>query len=1076
MIYDSFPIFDKGTAKGIFFTLFLVFCLCASVFSQQKIAGFVKGINDELLGGVTVNVKGSGTGTFTDDKGLFSILVKPGDVLVFSFVGYNSKQITIGSEYNLTVALTESPVNLDKVIVTGYTAQKIKEITGSVASVAPEDLTAVPAGQAEQMLQGRVAGLTVITSGMPGSPSNVFIHGIGNFGNVTPLYIIDGVQGDINLLNPQDIESLQVLKDAGAYAIYGVRGANGVIVVTTRSGKNGKTKITYDSYYGTTRPLRKGLDLLDPQEQANLTWLADRNSGDVDPNTGNPDDPFYGNSASPVLPDILVAGSNYGLSFSDSLANPALYNINPSAGNIYQIVASNKTGTDWFHALFKPAASQNHTVTISSGSEKNKYLLSLGYLDQEGTLLETYLKRYTSRINTVFALDKSIRVGENVQLSFRDNPQITNQSPYNEIFTLLSAWPIMPVYDIKGGWASLTTLNPISQFNPVATREISKNNVANYWDILGNVFAEVNLLRDLTARTSFGGTFNDYYFYTYNLSDYGNNTSTGTPQNSVSETSGYARSWTWTNSLTYSKTFRNIHKITVFAATEAISNFNRELDASRSGFISTASTYLLLSNGNAANQTNSDLEGTSSLYSLIGKADYGFDEKLFFSAMLRKDGSSIFAPGEKYGWFPSISAAWRLAEEKFLKNSKWLTDLKIRTSWGKTGFFGNTNPLNQFDLYGGSVSNSYYDINGTSHVPAQGFINTRIGNPNTTWEQDIVTNIGLESIFFSGKLNLTADWYNKVSSGLLFPVSLPAVLGAAAPPNTNVGNVQNKGLDVLLGSKGNFSKDFNWNATLTFTTYHNKILQLTDLSYFYPATADNYVRNEVGHPVGSFYGYKIIGFFADQNDVNKSPTQQDAGPGRFKYLDANHDGVIDANDQVFFGNPNPKFTMGINLGLIYKGFDFSTFLYGSFGNDVLNIPKTATDFAAPVPGFPFNSAKSKIALYDSWTPTRQNAIAPISENSMNFSNNGTQNSYALENGSYLRNKSMILGYTIKNNWLSKYKIQRLRIYLQCVNLFTLTRYTGLDPELSGASAAWGMDFGNYPNNQKQYLVGLNLSI
>jgi TonB-dependent starch-binding outer membrane protein SusC len=683
MINDSFSIPNKKTAKDICFTSFLVFSLCTSVSSQQKIMGNVTGINDELLGGVTVIVKGSTTGTSTNDKGLFSILAKPGDVLVFSFVGYNSKQVTIGTEYNLKVALTVSLVNLDKVIVTGYTSQKIKEITGSVASVSPEDLTAVPAGQVEPMLQGRVAGLTVITSGMPGGPSNVFLHGIGNFGDVTPLYIIDGVQADINLLNPQDIESLQVLKDAGAYAIYGVRGANGVVIVTTRRGKTGKTKITYDSYYGKTYPLSKGLDLLNPQEQANLTWLADRNSGDVDSlGNGNPNDPYYGNGANPVLPDILVAGPYTGLSANDPNADPALYNINPANGPLYQIVASNKSGTDWFHELFKPAGSQSHTLTLSGGSEKNTYLISLGYLNQQGTLLNTYLKRYTARINTVFALDKNIRVGENLQLSFRDNPRIANQSVGNEIFGSALAWPIMPVYDIKGNWAALNTSEPINFFNPVATREIAKNNVSNYWDVLGNVFAEANVLRDFILRTSFGGTFSDYYFYAYNLTDYGLS-GLGTPQNSVSETSGYTRSWTWTNSLNYSKTFHNIHKLNVFAAIESIGNFNRELDASRTGFLYTVPTYLLLNNGDPNSQTNSDLEGSSSLNSLIGKIEYGFKEKLFISGTLRKDGSSIFAPEARYGWFPSISGAWLLSEEKFLRDSKWLNELKLRASWAK---------------------------------------------------------------------------------------------------------------------------------------------------------------------------------------------------------------------------------------------------------------------------------------------------------------------------------------------------------------------------------------------------------
>ena len=402
---------------------------------RKTITGKVTDVTGLPLEGADVILTGTNVSVVTNADGSFAIPAKKGALLNITFIGYKSRQIEIGDEVIVHVSLDQSIINLEEVIVTGYTTQKVKEITGSVAIVKPKDLTAVPAGQVEQMLQGRVAGLTVITSGMPGGGSNVRLHGIGNFGDVTPLYIIDGVQGDINNLNPDDIESLQVLKDAGAYAIYGVRGANGVIIITTRNGKNGKTKISYDFYIGTTRPLHKGPDLLNPQEMADLTWLALRNSGQVAAN-GNPVDLYYGNGPTAVLPDYLIAGPYRGLFEGDPRVNPDLYNIDFTAGDLYQIIRSNKTGTDWFHEVFKPAISQNHSITVSGANDKNKYLFSLGYLDQQGTLLYTYLKRFTVRINTTFSVNDKIRMGENLQLSYRDNPRVaTQQGPNaNEIF------------------------------------------------------------------------------------------------------------------------------------------------------------------------------------------------------------------------------------------------------------------------------------------------------------------------------------------------------------------------------------------------------------------------------------------------------------------------------------------------------------------------------------------------------------------------------------------------------------------------------------------------------------------
>ncbi len=396
-------------------SFFLLFFGVCGFTQNNKITGFVAGLDLIALEGATVSNKNRNLVTITGVDGSYSIEGSKGDQLEFSFVGYRSKQVKVGDVSVINVSIEKLIVNLDEVLITGYTSQRIKEISGSVAVVRPKDLVAVPAGQVEQMLQGRVAGLNVITSGAPGSTPNVRLHGIGNFGDVTPLYIIDGVQGNVNNLNPNDIESLQVLKDAGAYAIYGVRGANGVIIITTRNGK-GRTSINYDVYLNSTRPLKRGLDLLTPTGMAELTALAYENSNQP------LNDPLFG-SGTPRLPGFFIAGENYALPPGDPSADPSTYNIDfTSPLPIHQIVRANHVGTDWFHEFFKPAFTQSHTLTFSGSSEKNKYLLSLGYLDQQGTAISTFLKRYTLRINTEFSPRQNIRVGENLQWAGRENP------------------------------------------------------------------------------------------------------------------------------------------------------------------------------------------------------------------------------------------------------------------------------------------------------------------------------------------------------------------------------------------------------------------------------------------------------------------------------------------------------------------------------------------------------------------------------------------------------------------------------------------------------------------------------
>jgi len=1050
----------KFTALTIIF-----YFKCYSAFSQQKISGFVRDINDKQpLSSASVIIKGTNSGTSTDNNGFFRLIAKKGSTLVFSYLGYISQEVLIGSDSVLNISMSKFVSGLDQVVVTGYTSQKVKEITGSVTVVGGDDLTSVPDGEIEKMLQGKVAGLTVINSGEPGSVSNVRINGIGNFGDVTPLYIIDGVEGDINLLNPNDIESLQVLKDAGSYAIYGVRGANGVILVTTKKGKNGKTTMNFDASETVQEPLSKGLDILGPQGQADYIWLAYKNSGQVDAQ-GNPSSPLYGNGPTPVLPDYIVNGNGYAANAPQ--VNPSLYNITPTAINpIYQIMKFNKQGTDWFHELFKPAFTQNYAFSASGGHDKDHYLVSLGYLDQEGTYLETFLKKITVRVNTDFSVNDAIRFGENIQLYQSQSPP---GSP--DIYHALLTDPYLPVYDIEGNSSSENGQRAGPADNPVTAQLLTKDNRFYQWHIFGNVFAEADILKHLTFRSSFGGGFYFFDSYTYTYGAY--DPSQGL--NSLDEITGYARSLTWTNTVTLSEKFKGGHSLKLLAGTETKSDYGRNQTGTSEGYLTNDPNLRLLGNGDGV-PTDESINGMASsafLSSFISRAEYGFKDKLFFTATLREDGSSVFGPENRFGWFPAVSAAWRITEENFMKKINWLTDLKLRASWGKSGFDGNTGSLNQYTLYSGGPGSSYYDIFGTSNSTVQGYTTVQYGNAKTGWQKDIMTNAGFESILWKGKLSITADWYQKKSTGLLFPVSLPAILGYATPPNVNVGEVDNTGVNITLGSRGSFSKDWGWNSSIAITTYHNKVVKLNDLPYLDdgPYNGIDYpVRQEVGYPEGSFFGYKIIGIFQNAADVSRSPVQQDAAPGRFKYFDANHDGVINDEDRVHFGNPNPIFTAGINLGVTYKNIDLSTFSYWSCGNDVLN--ETAGSLDLSNGGV---TPKSSAALYGSWTPKNPNATIPIVENSFNFSNSDAVNSYPLEKGSYFRNKTFIVGYTLPARIIKKYKITRIRLYAEAANLFTVTKYKGLDPEVSGSTSAFGIDIGNYPANQRQYSIGINLN-
>jgi TonB-dependent starch-binding outer membrane protein SusC len=1053
-------------AKYVFaFLVFLSFSIFA--FAQTRVTGKVTGPDTKPLPGVTVSVKGTTVAVVTGPDGNFSIAMPPKtDVLIFSSVGYEVSEVNVRGNNNVDVAMKLQTTSLNEVVVTGYTAQRKKDITGSVSVVNVADMKQTPVGTGEEALQGRASGVTIISSGQPGGASDIRIRGITSFGNNSPLIIVDGVRGELHDINVNDIESLQVLKDASA-AIYGVAGSNGVIIITTKKGKTGKAKVSYDAYYGiTTRG--KGFDMANTQEEANAIWLQQRNSG-----IANPSSKQYGNGANPVIPDFITP---FGVSGAGP--DPATYDINSN-----QITRANKIGTDWYKEITRNARVQSHNLSVSSGSDKSSYFFSFGYLNQEGILKYQYLKRYSVRANTVFNIKNNIRVGENAYLFYKDNPRFGNQSEGSPFTTAYREDAIIPVYDIMGNFAGTKSQDLGNARNPFADIYRTKDNRGYNWDMLGNVFAEVDFLRHFTARTSFGGAMDNNYYYNFNYVGY-ENAEGNTGLNSFGEGAGYNTSWTYTNTLTYGNNFGN-HSVKVLGGTEAVKYYGRYVGATRADFFSENPNYWIM-NAGTGTQANSGGAYQSTLWSQFGRLEYGYAGKYLVNGSIRRDGSSVFSKDQRWGVFPSVSAAWVISEETFFKSVTFVNNLKLRGSWGKMGSVSNVDATNPFDLYATRLGKSAYDIAGNNTGPVAGFYKSHIGNTATTWEGDIVSNVGLDAVIFNNKLDLTVDLYKKKISGLLFEqggIVTDVVFRADADlPKVNIGDMQNTGVDFNATYHGTVSKDLKLDITGMFTTYKNKIVDLPGLPYRDGAVVRNnrLQRNVEGHPFGAFFGYKVIGLFQSADDVAKSPTQVDAQPGVFKYADVNGDGKIDANDRTFLGDPNPKFSYGLNISASYKNFDFSAFFFGSAGNDIFNNTLYFTDF----PDFFKGGIRREVAL-NSWTPTNTNTKIPILRTTGGFStdNSGYANSYFISKGSYFRSKQMQLGYTLPGNLLSKYGIDRLRIYVQGTNLFTITKYKGLDPELESqpdsngnitTTYQYGIDQGNYPHTPG-YLVGININ-
>ncbi|SEL66021.1 SusC/RagA family TonB-linked outer membrane protein [Parapedobacter koreensis] len=1057
---------------------------------QQTINGTITDENGLPLEGVSILHAESGVTTKTATNGSFVLsLAERSGLLTVSFIGYVSQQVAIPASGNLIIRMEPEVTALTEVVVTGYSKEQKKDIIGSVSIVDTENLLSIPSGNVKTQLQGNAAGVTVSSSGSPGSGGKVRIRGFGSFGGSDPLYIIDGVpasQSGVDNLNANDIESMQVLKDAASAAIYGARAANGVIIITTKNGKPGKTKLSFNSYYGVNFISKSDFpDVLNAQENGELYWKSMIGAGRQvgDPDWGHPQ---YGNGPEPVIPEYIMVvnnGARIGGAELEALkhgnaSQQALFAalVNPDSYDFatHQIVRS--ANTNWAEEVFKPAAIQTYQVGLSGGGEAGNYAIGLNYFN-EGNTASEYNKfdRYTLRANTQFNLGKRVRVGENVQLAYR-----TNDASSIWASTVMTMHPLVPVWDEfgnpAGNAAPSTGGEPEFSTNPVTQPWRNRFDKSNRIGILGNVFAEAEILDGLSLYTSFGVDYAnsrtlDLTQVTY---EHAQNTN---PPNSLMESRNTDNTWTWTNTANYNKSWGD-HTFKALVGSEAINTFGNSLSATRLNLeIDDDEDFLVISAGTGA-QTNSGSFSRSSLFSLFGRLDYTFKDRYFINGTLRRDQSSKFGRNYRTGYFPSAAVGWRISSESFMADATWLDDLKLRASWGVIGNQNGLDNNNQYDVYVTSDPNSY-GISGDNGSRIVGLVPSRIGNPDTRWEKSATLNLGFDATLLRSTLDINFDWYVRRTTDLLAVNQAPFTGPSITQPSVNVGELTNKGIDLGI-TKRSRPGNFQYTASLIFSMYRNDVIRVLDNPLAVLAGGSTRIGNAVltqaGYPISSFYGYQIDGFFNTQEEAEAYAAEYSTWltpeVGRWRIKDINGDKRVDGNDRTILGSPHPDFQTSLNLSLAYKNFDFNCFFFWNQGGTVFNYTRYVIDFHT------FTTNRSTRMLYESWTPELGDRakLPKLDLNDSYSSSNITD--YFLEDASYLRMKTVQLGYTLPKAWSSRIGMENFRIYVQGQNLLTISKSTLMDPgyaQASGGDTSMGV-VNNYVPTPKQFIFGLSVNL
>ncbi len=1062
------------------------------------VKGKITNEKNEPMVGASVLLTGADKGTSAGLTGEFSIGgVKPGRYkLQVSAIGYQTilRDITVsdGQVLELNFQLKPGGDALNEVVVTGYSRQSKRDVTGAASTISAEVVAQSPVTDVTGILQGRVAGVSVDEQGGPGSSQVVRIRGVGTIGNNDPLYVIDGVQirmgnstvlgsQDIsNLLNPGNIESITILKDPSLTGLYGSEGSNGVIVITTKTGKMGAPKLDYNAYVGYEVP-KKLPKFITPQQQADALYNSYLNS--TPSQTPKPAS-FYGSGNAPVLPDYIIEGgsSNIGVATGSPLADPSLYDY-----KTYRILKANKAGTNWFKELFKPAFTQNHQLSLSGATDKSNYALTFGYLNDQGTELNSYFKRYSLRVNTLFKVQPWLRIGENIELAFTDangGEKRTGNTFNNDIGAIFALSPLLPTHDIAGNLAGTKGTTVLGGGNPLISRTNSKEAKSYTQAIIGSAFLEAGPVKGFVYTNQIGFQFvpNEYHYFVAALYQ----EPLASTTNQFREGSGYSTDWRWLNKISWSGTIAHDHRLSAFVGYEA-HKFVYRYSSGLTGNIGNPSPNTnYLGSGNTGTDTAQyvpSVDGSGDKYtgvSLFGNATYSFMDKYYVTGTGRRDGSSKFGITSQYGNFWAASVGWRLSRESFMDNVRWISDLKLRASYGQAG--NDAIPSGRYrDTYTSGPFGAY-DLGGTNTSSLSGYYLAGYGNPVSHWEANNTTNIGVDAALFNNSLTASFNWFNKVTKGLLYAPTTSGTQGSAASAIQNIMNFSNKGVELELGYNGHAGQ-LRYEMNLNFSTYRNRVNYIDggvnshlDGGYVGSGGGTALTRSIVGHPISSFYGYVYEGLFQDAQDVAAHATENIFGItpgnalGHVKYKDLNNDKTITSDsDRTFLGSPHPKFTYGYNLNLYYKNFDLGIFVQGVYGNKIFNYGRIMTQMPN---GLIAGQGGMTVEALDTWTPSNRKAQLPIFSQGSGV-NDLSPSSFFIEGGSYLRVKMLQLGYT-----LPKLKgVSRLRVYLQAYNLLTITHYSGMDPEVNdGNPSGLGIDYGTaYPIAQK-YLFGVNLNL
>ncbi len=1000
--------------------------LRAPVVIERDISGQVIDENEDPLPGVNVVAKGTTIGTVTDIDGNYRLSVPDNtEILVFSSVGYTTEEVTIGSQSVINMAMLPDIKSLSEIVVVGYGTQEKSDLTGAISSVESQDITRLSERRLENALQGRAAGVQVVrTEGSPGAPARVNIRGSGSIGNTDPLWIVDGVPMDPgNFFNPNDVESMEILKDASAAAIYGARAAHGVILVTTKRGAEGRVKVNFNTQVGLRQP-RPLPNMLGTEDFVRASSIARINAGqDPEPAWDNP----------------------------ESLPN-----------------------TNWVDEVFDGSGiEQMHNISISGGNENASFFISGAYDREEGVMINNWFERFALRANSDYKIGKRVRIGESLLVSrTRENP---TSSDGGDLQTVFRAIPIMPVRDESnpfGGWG--TAASYFQGPNPVAA-QMQNHILQKVNRINGNVYAEVDIIDGLMLRGSVGVNIaalqREHFAESFSYGALSN------PINSLTMRSRDSESLNTNLVLTYNKSLGK-HDFTVMGGYESFRSDGIDFTATAQDFPVNFARSFALATGAVDISDRTTIDDQYRLESLFGRINYSFDNKYLLSASVRRDGSSRFGTANQFGVFPSFSAGWRIIEEEFMQNVDWLSDLKLRASWGILGSdrigdyifsptYRNTRSTYAFDPTGQSGGNK-----------VRGFYLSRFPNQEVKWEEIVQTDIGIDVGLLDGRFNITADYYVKNTTDMLIGVQLPPSYGVSQenrnPQSTqlNIGEVENRGFELALNYRQNVG-DWTFDITGNAAWNQNEVRALDDNQQILAGGGGHGYSGptsitEAGQPMGTFFGLDAIGIFQTQAQIDElneaSPTgvyqNQSTAPGDLQYRDVNGDGVITPDDRTYIGNPWPEMIYGLNANITFRNFDFTMFFQGVQGVDLFNAPKAYTRTV-------FSDYNTSDLAFEAWTPENPTEHPRLIATDPN-GNFRQPSSYHIEDGSFLRLRNIQLGYTLPNPVLNRLGLTQARIFVNAQNILTITQYEGIDPEVVGSESSSNANTQRGVDHYRQY--------